>query len=135
MMSRKKRVKKRAVKGLAIGSGVGAIVALFGTWLATWNYAGVLFVLPGMLLVEAAGCGIDIDAGPSPFGLFAFWGITGNVMVGGGIGALIGSCLGAVRQRRQRSQIPGICFNCGYALTGNTSGRCPECGQPVDREW
>lgn len=23
---------------------------------------------------------------------------------------------------------PGLCQNCGYNLTGNTSGRCPECG-------
>jgi hypothetical protein len=23
------------------------------------------------------------------------------------------------------------CLNCGYALTGNTSGRCPECGTPI----
>ena len=24
---------------------------------------------------------------------------------------------------------PGHCRNCGYDLTGNTSGRCPECGR------
>jgi hypothetical protein len=24
---------------------------------------------------------------------------------------------------------PGHCRNCGYNLTGNVSGRCPECGQ------
>jgi hypothetical protein len=27
---------------------------------------------------------------------------------------------------------PGHCQTCGYNLTGNTSGRCPECGQPVE---
>ncbi|MCC6361329.1 MAG: hypothetical protein IT450_21540 [Phycisphaerales bacterium] len=26
---------------------------------------------------------------------------------------------------------PGCCRNCGYDLTGNTSGRCPECGRRV----
>ncbi len=26
---------------------------------------------------------------------------------------------------------PGHCQNCGYNLTGNTSGRCPECGERV----
>ena len=25
----------------------------------------------------------------------------------------------------------GLCVTCGYNLTGNVSGRCPECGQPV----
>ena len=24
-----------------------------------------------------------------------------------------------------------FCFNCGYDLTGNVSGRCPECGTPL----
>jgi hypothetical protein len=27
---------------------------------------------------------------------------------------------------------PGVCHHCGYDLTGNTSGRCPECGQAID---
>ena len=26
------------------------------------------------------------------------------------------------------------CSNCGYNLTGNTSGVCPECGTPVPKE-
>ena len=28
----------------------------------------------------------------------------------------------------------GHCQNCGYNLTGNVSGRCPECGEPTERE-
>ena len=27
--------------------------------------------------------------------------------------------------------VPGHCLTCGYNLTGNVSGRCPECGEPV----
>ena len=27
----------------------------------------------------------------------------------------------------------GHCRLCGYNLTGNTSGRCPECGRPVEQ--
>jgi hypothetical protein len=26
-----------------------------------------------------------------------------------------------------------LCHNCGYNLTGNVSGRCPECGTPIAR--
>lgn len=26
---------------------------------------------------------------------------------------------------------PGVCFQCGYDLRGNVSGRCPECGQDI----
>lgn len=32
-----------------------------------------------------------------------------------------------VRRRRRRN--PGSCAQCGYDLTGNLSGVCPECGQ------
>lgn len=29
--------------------------------------------------------------------------------------------------------VRGTCRACGYDLTGNVSGRCPECGSPLDR--
>ena len=32
-----------------------------------------------------------------------------------------------VRKRREK----GLCTRCGYSLTGNTSGVCPECGTLV----
>jgi hypothetical protein len=28
---------------------------------------------------------------------------------------------------------PGHCGKCGYDLTGNVSGRCPECGVAVEK--
>ncbi len=31
--------------------------------------------------------------------------------------------------RRDRRPPPGHCQRCGYNLTGNVSGRCPECGE------
>ena len=31
-------------------------------------------------------------------------------------------------KRRERL---GLCPSCGYDLTGNVSGTCPECGRPV----
>jgi len=34
------------------------------------------------------------------------------------------------RSRGNRSRA-GLCLSCGYDLTGNTSGTCPECGMPV----
>lgn len=34
----------------------------------------------------------------------------------------------AVFWHRDRRFQPGACQKCGYNLTGNTSGRCPECG-------
>jgi hypothetical protein len=36
-------------------------------------------------------------------------------------------------RRRHRSN-RGLCPICGYDLTGNTSGKCPECGQPIPQK-
>ena len=33
---------------------------------------------------------------------------------------------------RDRDRPPGQCQHCGYNLTGNVSGRCPECGEDVN---
>lgn len=33
--------------------------------------------------------------------------------------------------RDRTRRIPGFCRKCGYNLTGNTTGRCPECGATV----
>jgi hypothetical protein len=37
----------------------------------------------------------------------------------------------ACRRRRYSADSP--CYECGYDLTGNTSGRCPECGASVEK--
>ena len=35
------------------------------------------------------------------------------------------------RWHRRRQPPPGHCQKCGYDLTGNVSGVCPECGTPI----
>jgi predicted RNA-binding Zn-ribbon protein involved in translation (DUF1610 family) len=37
-------------------------------------------------------------------------------------------------RRTQKKPAPGCCASCGYNLTGNVSGRCPECGVPAIKE-
>lgn len=33
--------------------------------------------------------------------------------------------------RRHNREKRNLCLNCGYSLTGNVSGNCPECGTPT----
>jgi hypothetical protein len=44
---------------------------------------------------------------------------------------LIAFIRGPVRRRSRRRR--GLCVRCGYDLTGNTSGVCPECAERVPR--
>ena len=37
---------------------------------------------------------------------------------------------GPLRRRRRRKR--GLCLSCGYNLTGNTTGVCPECSQKIE---
>jgi membrane protein implicated in regulation of membrane protease activity len=45
--------------------------------------------------------------------------------------AAVGGARDARRSRRRRRKELGLCASCGYSLTGNTSGVCPECGAAV----
>ena len=43
--------------------------------------------------------------------------------------------MAAVRWFRRSARIKRLlCLNCGYSLTGNISGICPECGSPIRRQ-
>ncbi len=46
------------------------------------------------------------------------------------VGSAIPLAVGRWRRRGVRFP-PGHCRRCGYDLTGNVSGRCPECGEDV----
>lgn len=47
----------------------------------------------------------------------------------GVVAAVAGTAYASWRNRRLR--VIGACHHCGYSLIGNTSGVCPECGQPT----
>lgn len=55
---------------------------------------------------------------PLLVGSAAFTAVAGPYLLSGGI-------------RRYRRRRRGRCEHCGYDLTGNVSGRCPECGTPI----
>jgi hypothetical protein len=47
--------------------------------------------------------------------------------------ALLPAARVAGRLRRGRRRRVGLCVSCGYDLTGNKSGACPECGTAIAR--
>lgn len=59
----------------------------------------------------------------------ASWKIAGAVRVV--LIATPGLIVAALIAATGRKPEPNRCRSCGYDLTGNTSGRCPECGSPV----
>lgn len=52
--------------------------------------------------------------------------------------ALVAGAMAIAARRRSwraaRLRAAGRCVGCGYDLTGNTSGACPECGLAISRE-
>jgi hypothetical protein len=67
---------------------------------------------------------INPASGPFFHASAPLWSFALVFMIVGGIGPLV-----VYRQRRRRRT--GLCPQCGYDLTGNVSGRCPECGAPA----
>lgn len=79
------------------------------------------------------------------FGFFLFGSLIAGAMTlavveSDALGAAGLGCAGAIglwmgyRQHKGKRQDHhyGICSKCGYDLTGNVSGRCPECGAPTN---
>ena len=64
--------------------------------------------------------------------LLAFHVVTNMAGLPALVGILAGFVAwGVVNHFRPRPIPPGHCQTCGYNLTGNVSGRCPECGTDV----
>ena len=47
---------------------------------------------------------------------------------------LCGGCADLLYPHLRRFASEATCQNCGYNLTGNVSGVCPECGRPIEAE-
>ncbi len=96
------------------GTGFAAICA--------WKHLSVWVVCACPVIGAGVGMQIYYHAVGDPVMLYA--GLVGQV-AGGIAGLLIAWML------RPAVVLPGHCGNCGYNLTGNVSGRCPECGEAV----
>lgn len=60
---------------------------------------------------------------------WGFWLATACFLLG-----MVGHVRPGIESRRLRRRAEsGACLHCGYDLTGSTSGRCPECGEAVEK--
>ena len=48
------------------------------------------------------------------------------------IGLFVGAAWYLVKTRSMPKYASGYCQECGYDLTGNVTGRCPECGKSIE---
>ncbi|MEL6498863.1 MAG: hypothetical protein AAGJ54_12100 [Planctomycetota bacterium] len=90
----------------------------FGSWIGIGVFVG-----SGITLVTKWHASL----GGSATGMLQFVGILAWLF-GGVVGALFAGYV-EVRRNTQirRNRQSGGCWNCGYLMTGNTSGNCPEC--------
>jgi hypothetical protein len=110
---------------LVLGLGIGVLI---GTALPFWPacLSGNDYV-SGYSLWRASP---TLEIGWSlllPLLLTVFLGVGGGI-VGRSVAATIED------RRTEKRAAEGRCFRCGFSLTGNTSGVCPECGTPVPKE-
>lgn len=79
---------------------------------------------------RAVGIGWGLVAGSILFGIGVYYGAV-PLMVVGGLAALVALVSLGFRGRQVRTDQFRLCPACGYNITGNTTGKCPECGRFV----
>jgi hypothetical protein len=118
----------------------GAMLAVQRTYGATWRYVATIIAF----LCGGTALGVATAEGAlrllRPLGLGAGSIVRVLAMFTCVIAALV--VLGWLHRNRTRRGLRRIlagrgvpiCVSCGYGLTGNVSGICPECGKPIKRE-
>jgi predicted RNA-binding Zn-ribbon protein involved in translation (DUF1610 family) len=104
------------------------VIAVTGK--AVWGAKAFLSTPALYTVLGAAGYSVMISGFLS--GIIAY---VGSIIIAlSCLFAVLGS-LHAVRrfERLRRRLVPRLCTRCGYNLTGNVSGRCPECGARISR--
>ncbi|MCO6435705.1 MAG: hypothetical protein J5J06_01295 [Phycisphaerae bacterium] len=117
-----------------------------GLCLVAWAmsmYWAALYAAGGVSVATSAGCigvgwstglptGLTLeDADPRQFTWFIRIADHQWIVVAYWIPLFVFTVLSFILWRAGRRPLPGHC-PCGYNLTGNVSGRCPECGREVD---
>lgn len=93
----------------------------------------IFFVLVIFLYMSFARFDVSTHTNPTPLfpmlrdGFVCGFGMAVTTSIPVGIMAIIAQRI-TIRQMGNRLK-NGHCYDCGYDLMGNVSGRCPECGQ------
>lgn len=100
------------LSGLAAGAGLARRAKR--PWLESVLFCPGLWICPAWFLsIDDRAIRLEMLA-PLAIGLLVSW---------------CGTCIGVHPWRRIR--LPGHCRKCGYNLSGNVSGVCPECGTAI----
>jgi len=107
-----------------------AVAVIYRRW--WWYSASIVVTLGGGLVVGVVAAeGLQRVGIPSVVGSAMVRAVA--VFGGLAVGGIALGCLYRARNRRELRRVlvargVAICVACGYDLTGNVSGRCPECG-------
>jgi hypothetical protein len=114
----------------SVGVAQGQLVVC---WIPAEHQGTVLGLSPGWFVEPC-----DYRS-PLPWGLW--WPVWANGVQSGftiplwipvaGLAVVTGISLWQARRQARRGAAFPTCLRCGYNLTGNVSGRCPECGEIV----
>lgn len=122
------------------GAGVFFLSASLGTPLdVIWCHPFITQTVPPILNIDWDGCGLSRRAGIFPvqtrggpsvpasftFARLPLWPAAALTLLPG-LWFLIRRA-----HRRRHREFRGYCLACGYNLSGNLSGVCPECGEPA----
>ena len=104
---------RRAILAVVAGGAISGSITATVDWMTylDWAMQGAVRFTPGQLTNRAYWLLVDVGFG---------------AMIG--VPSIVAAVLIVGWHRKPR---PGHCRSCGYDLTGNTSGRCPECGATV----
>ena len=118
---------------------LGAVLVIYGWAITVQNipladgsgYAHVIHRLRGFETIYLTDDNWLPSVGRFTFGsvlVVPFWIPVASLLVYPAIAFIRGPLL---RWRRRRK---GLCLKCGYNLTGNESGKCPECGSFIRKK-
>ena len=113
---------RAVVIGLLLGLAFGVFLDLVACILQ-WG----LIMIVGMLAVWGISDLLGLNSSPSAVNFSLM--LVANALVYAAFGGLVG--LFVPRKARDEDGVPR-CSRCGYDLTGNESGVCPECGTEVE---